>query len=227
MKKKSIFILLTIVMCSFGASYAQNSQFHLGVGFPSGHFGEDDKKSDKSGYAATGFNLGYKHYTPLNTPGFPNLSFVFSMDLFYNDLQSDRKDYWEDNNKNVDFSFSKYINAPVMGGLSYTVPLNEIVGIYGEVGLGANISWLTPQKVEWSNTEVKTTYTVAFNFAYAFEGGILIRNKYTIGLRYNNLGTYKYKYKQVTESGSNKDTVKGKDVKQPVSLLALTAGIKF
>jgi len=223
--KKTLFILIIMVMGTYIVSNAQkNSQFHIGFNFPNGRFGDDDKNSSKSGYAAMGFNIGYKHYIPLSTP---NLSFVFSLDAFYNDIQSDRKDYWEDRYPSVDFNFSKYINAPAMASLNYTYPLTETLDIYGEGGLGLNCSWMTPDVYESGNTEIKTTYTVAFNLCYGLEAGIVIKDKFTVGLKYNQLGTYKHKYKQVTTNGSSKDTDKGKLNKQPISMLTLTAGIKF
>ena len=114
-------------MSTFVGLSAQNSQFHVGLGFPNGRFGDDDKSSSKSGYAAMGFNIGYKYYKPLTAP---NLSFVFTIDAFYNDLQGDRKDYWEDKYSDVDFTFSKYINAPVTVGLNYFFPLTETVKVY-------------------------------------------------------------------------------------------------
>ena len=219
-------VILTLFI-SMGAlvSYAQSSQLHVGFGFPNGSFGDDDASSSKSGFAATGLNFGYKYYAPLSA--LENLSFIFSIDAFYNDFQSDFKDNLEDKNPNVDITFSKYINLPVTVGLGYAIPLSETVHLYGEGGLGTNYSWITPQTAEYSGNESEVTYTPEFKFCYTLEGGILINDKYTIGLKYNQLGDYKYKYKQKYTTGSSSNTSKGRISKLPISLISLSAGIKF
>ena len=213
-------------LCAILVVNAQSSQFHAGLSFPTGDFGDDDPKSEKGGAASMGFNIGYKYYSPLPNP---YLSLVFGIDIFYNDLTGDEKDRWEKNYKDYDISFSKYINAPISGGLNFTYPATEKIGVYGEFALKLNTSWLTPLTIEHnsSGAEVKQKYDPAFKICYGLEGGILINKRYTIGLQYNQFGTYKYKYKQTVEYNGNKDSEKDKTGKRPISNVTLAFGIKF
>lgn len=193
---------------------AQSSQFNIGLVFPSGDF---------SDYAATGFNAGYRYYSPLSVS---NLSLVYGIDVFFNDLSSDQKDYLENNNSSYDITFRKYLNVPVTIGLNYVFPVNENVGIFGEAGLGLNCSFMTNQVFKHNSSSYKETikYDPGFNLSYGLKGGLLIQEKFMISLGYNNFGSYKYKYKRTTSE--NKKS-KGKTGRYSVSDIALGFGIRF
>lgn len=224
MKKTLIFLFM--LMGTVATMNAQSSQFHAGIGFPKGDFGDDDQSNDKASAAAMGFNIGYKHYKSLSTP---NLSFVIGLDIFYNGLKSDTKDEYEDYFDGYDVTFPMYFNIPATVGLNYAYPVSDQVSLYGEIGVGVNGSIQTPFKIENSayKYEQKTVYDPSFKLCYGLEGGLLIQNKYTISLRYNQLGTHKYKYKTTITSNGSKDTEKGKGDKSPISIISLTVGIKF
>ena len=219
------------------------SQFHAGIVFPQGNFGDGNEKTSvfidgKSGCAAVGFNLGYKHYTPIQSDYF---SFVFGIDIFYNGITRDLKDYIEDDG-DADLTFPSYINVPAIAGLNTGLSLNENLKLYAEAGLGINYSKITNMTSEFDDTgfvsiSSKATFDSSFNFAYALEGGIVIQDKYTIGLRYNDLGSNKYKYKTVQEynyygynSGRDYKTVEDKGkFNRPLSItnLTLAFGVLF
>jgi hypothetical protein len=210
--------------------HAQFNQFHAGLTLPNGKFADGDEKKDDitdgKGFAATGFTIGYKHYGPLaSTEG---LSWVFGIEAYYNGLNSDYKDYTEDDFwDDGDVTFPVYLNFPVTIGLNYAAPLNEKIKLYGEVVGGANYSMPTnfnfEDKQGYQDMEYKIT--AAFGFTYALEAGLFIQNKYSIGLRYNNLGSYKYKYKIDYETNSS---VKEKfDKALPITNVSLAFGILF
>jgi opacity protein-like surface antigen len=230
---KKVFIFSFILMSYVTVMNAQFSQVHVGLALPQGDFGEYNTKSSSNnpqGVAGTGFNIGYKYYNPLSTP---NLSFVFGIDVFYNGLNSDYKDdvtegydeyveagYIED----YEYTFPAYINIPVTVGANYTYPINEKIKIYGELGLGANYSKVTSEKSSYTDSngdEEEDEYKLdaAIGFTYGLEAGLFINNKFTIGLRYNNLGSYNYK----DEDG---DKVYGKK-SLTISNLSLSVGYLF
>jgi hypothetical protein len=226
MKKTIIFSVLVSLAIT---AQAQFSQFHAGLVFPSGKFGDGNEKTenigDGKGFAATGFTIGYKHYSPLSAE---NLSWVFGIEAFYNALNSDYKDYYEDHSGYKDITFPIYLNFPVTFGLNYSIPLNgESLKIYGEVALGANYSMLTnyinEDRPEYYDREF--IFTPAFGLAYGLEGGLFINNKYSIGLKYNNLGSYKYKYKIEYSDGTDKKDKYNKAL--PITSLSLSLGILF
>jgi hypothetical protein len=225
---KKVVILFSVFMGLAMMAQAQFSQFHVGFGFPQGKFADGNEKTDEltdgKGFAAMGFTIGYKRYNPLSVE---NLSWVFSIDVFYNGLNSDYKDAVEDNNWQ-DITYPMYFNFPATFGLNYAIPINgENLKIYGEMGLGANFSMITNfslgDRPNYQDMEIKIT--PAFKFAYGLEGGLFINKKYTIGLRYNNFGSYKYKYETDYETS---ETKKGKYNKAlPITNISLSAGVLF
>lgn len=222
---KNIFLTLLLLMVTIPQVQGQSSRIHIGGAFPTGDFNDDDSYNRKSGDAAFGFNLGYKYYSPLSIP---NLSLTFGLDLFYNGIKGDVKDDVENDNPNYDITFPKYLNIPLSLGINYMYPIpNSNIGIYGEFGLGPNISIETTQKFEYKNSDYEQiiTYKPSVKLSYNIEGGIEINEKYTIGLKYNQLGTHKYRYTITEKPGNDKE--KGKMNKQPITILTLVVGIKF
>jgi hypothetical protein len=205
---------------------AQFSQFHVGLAFPSGKFADGEYINDITysgkGAASTGFTIGYKYYSPLAVQ---HLSFVFGIEAYYNGLNSDAKDDLEEGFDDV--AFPMYFNFPVTVGLNYALPLQENIKLYGEAAIGGNFSM--PTKADLSDSDnyqdMSISFTPLFGFAYGLEGGIFIGNKYSVGLRYNNLGSYKFKYETDYET---KTTDKDKFNKTlPIVNLSLCAGILF
>jgi hypothetical protein len=224
---KTKIIVLSVLMSLTIVAKAQFSQFHAGIAFPSGKFADGDNVSSLfssgKGMAAMGFTVGYKYYAPLSVE---NMSLVFGIEAFYNGLNSDAKEELEDDGWN-DITFPKYLNFPVSFGLNYAVPLHENIKLYGEAAVGANFSIPTNLTLaDQPGLEDRTyKFTSAFGFAYGLEGGLFIRNKYSIGLRYNNLGSYKYKYKIDYEKAETKEGKFSKAL--PVVNISLCLGILF
>ncbi|MCD7972490.1 MAG: outer membrane beta-barrel protein [Candidatus Azobacteroides sp.] len=216
---KRIFLFIFSLMTSMSIIHAQDFQLHVGAVFPTGDFGDESKNRDIGeglGFASTGFNIGAKLYTPVSVE---NLSLVFTLDFFYNGLKSDYKDEVEKYYDDV--SFPSYLNIPVTAGVNYTYPVNENIGVFGEVGLGLNFSKMTAFKYEDAYDEEKYTFDLSSAFCYALEAGVLFNNKYTVGLRYNGLGSHKYKVKDL--DGDKWKT----DKSLSITNLTLAVGIKF
>jgi hypothetical protein len=206
---------------------AQFSQFHVGFAFPQGKFADGDVAGDilsrGKGLAGTGFTAGYKHYSPLSTE---NLSWVFGIEAFYNGLNSDGKDALDDRDFE-DVTYPMYFNFPVTFGLNYAIPLQETIKLYGEVAIGGNLS--LPTNLAYSTStnyqDMSYHFTPLFGFTYGLEGGLFIKNKYSIGLRYNNLGSYKFKYEVDFETDSTKKDKFGKALS--IVNISLCAGVLF
>jgi hypothetical protein len=204
--KRILFFSLLIISCLSFAN-AQMGQFHTGITFPKGNFGENDSHNDKAGYASMGFDVGMKSFVPLSSS---NFSLAFSFDFFYNGLQAkykkELKEEWEaffvENGYDFKtYTASVYLNMPVMAGFNYAYPLNgKKLKIYGEATAGYNYSLLTSDIVKFSTSdynkiaiEIKTSYDGAYSFCYAFEGGLLLK-WFRVGVRYIDLGNCKYKW---------------------------------
>jgi hypothetical protein len=221
---------MAIATCISLTMRAQFSQAHLGVTFPGGDFGD---------VAATGFNLGYKYYKPLSTE---NLSLVFGVDLNYNGTNSDVSDFAKEELdelielgliESYEASFSQFVNIPVTVGINYLYPVNESVKAYGEFAVGVNYSVMTSEEATVKSGNFSSKEEMSFDpslgFGFGLEAGAFINDKFSIGLRYNLLGSHKYDYKETSiDEQGNKTEDKG-SIREALSLnnLSIVVGIKF
>ena len=67
----------------------------------------------------------------------------------------------------------------------------------------------------------------AFNFCYGLEGGIVLNDKFHIGVRYNNLGIGRYKFKEKLTLSGDVETSKDKSPKIDLSNTVLVLGVRF
>ena len=149
---------------------------------------------------------------------------------------SDISDEIEDDLK--DGKMPSYINIPVMAGLNYTIAnINSDVSLYAEGGVGVNMRHIG--KLEGTVTDYVSGYGTididmeysfdkAFLFAFQLGAGATIKDKFTIGLNYFNLGNEKVRGKVSAEAEGYSATEKGKsDKKLSANILALRVGFKF
>jgi opacity protein-like surface antigen len=216
--KKQILLAAAVAMATGALAQGFSGlQVHAGVALPVGSFASDRETKtpiDGHGHAATGLNLGLKLYAPLSAMG--GLSIALGLDGFYNGLQPDfLEDYVEEVEENDgEVTLPRYINVPLTVGLNYAYALNDNFHLYAEFGVGVNFSKMTNFESikETEMTTVKSTYysyqypvtihdysvtesyKAAFGFTYGLEVGMLLNKRVSIGLRYSNLGAYKYKY---------------------------------
>lgn len=208
-------------------------QIHVGAAIPIGDFGGGDIKKNsigsKYGFAGTGFNVGAKYYHPIASA--KNLSLIFGLDFYYNGLNSDMKDLKEEaEDDETEIKLPSYINIPLTGGVNYSYPINNNLSIFGEAIIGVNYSKMTSWKEEESDYESETSFDAAFGFSYGLEAGILINKKYSISVRYNNLGSYNYKgkYTEIYEDEEESEKFKKAfDKKKSISNITIAVGVNF
>ena len=222
--KKVLFsftVILFAILFSAKAYSQSNCSIHAGAAFPMGVFGSDNYDDEYSGGAAVGFNLGGKYVYTLNETG---LGLFIGGDFNYNGLKSNVKDDLKSAfSPGVDVSFYKYINIPVTAGLNYTYKANSQVSLFGELGVGADFLKVTNMTAEANGQKVEMVFDLSTQFAYTLGGGLVLSDKYMLGLHYYGLGdhnvggTMKY-------NGDSEDLDKNK-IK--VRMLNLTLGIKL
>lgn len=223
---KNLVISLTAIAIAIflsGNVYSQSGfSIHAGPSFPLSDFGDDDMEDDDSGLAGVGLSLGGKYLYQLNDKG---LGLSFGADFNLNGLKSDVKDDIEDelSDSDADIKFSKYINVPVIAGLNYSYKTNDQISLFGDFGIGADFLKVTDMTIEEDNEEGVLSYKLSTQFAYKIGGGLVVNDKFIIGLHYNGLGEHNLKgeYKYDGESEDMED----RELK--VSLLTLTFGIKL
>ena len=225
--KQLVISLTTIVIAIFlsGSVYSQSSfSIHAGPSFPLSDFGDDDWDDPDAGGAGVGLNLGGKYLYKLNDKG---LGLYIGADFFYNGLKSsvkeDIEDEFEGLGTNIDITYQKYINVPITAGINYAFKANEQVSLFADLGIGADFLKVTNMTLEIDNEEVEMNYDLSTQLAYKFGGGLLLQDKYIIGLHYNGLGKHNVKG-EITYDG---DTTDLDDMELKVDLLSLTFGIKF
>lgn len=241
---KKFNLLFVLFFCGVVILNAQTKhEFQIGLAMPSGDFADDDNDYaifEGSGVAATGFYLGYKSLTPIDSKGF---FWTLSAGIMYNSLNSDFTEDMEDRikddngyNGSLETNFSKYINIPVMVGLQYETILSPNSKLFGEVGLGFNILKLTNMSYSYDyyyygdsyKYEVNSSFDPSVKIGYKIGGGIVLKDKYTIGLTYLGLGSHKVKYE--TEEIFDGETDKYKDRFEEalsISSLNITLGLRF
>jgi len=225
-------ILLTVICVGLSTflSAQSRSEFQIGVSTPSGDFADDEEDeflTDGSGIAGTGVYVGYKLLNPLKADG---LFTTFSIGVMYNGLQTDFKDEWEDEMEDdMELKLPSYVNIPVLVGLQYEKSLSTGLSLFGEAGIGANVLQITKFTLSDDSNESKTTFKPSFALGYKFGGGIVLNNKYSLGLTYLGLGSHKVKYEESFESDEDgSDSEDGKFEKAlPISSLNITLGIRF
>jgi hypothetical protein len=196
---------------------AYNTEFHISLATPT-----DDAADDDVG-AGTGFSAGFTFYKPIRSV--KNLSFLWGFDILYNPTSSDYKEDIEEGLSNdIDITYSAYLNAPIKFGLGYAYPVTPAVSIFGEAALGGNLSYITPFKVEAGGYESKISFAPAFGFYYGAKFGVLFSGKYSLGVSFNNLGTYKY---EITSEDPDGDETEYKTDKLSIGSTMFSVGIRF
>ena len=226
--KKYLFFAILFASCVFTLSAQTKSELQIGLAVPQGDFADDNWAIyGGDGAAGTGFYLGYKLLSPLSTDG---LYWTFNAGIMYNDLQSDFKDYLEDEYYADDYSLPKYFNVPILAGLQYEKTISDGLNLFGEAGVGLNILKITNLSGEEDNYEELTTFKPSVGLGFKIGAGIVLQEKYTISLNYLGLGSHKVKYEYeyeheyYGESGSDDDKF---DKALSVSSLNITFGIRF
>ena len=226
--KKCLFFAILFASCVFTLNAQTKSELQIGLAVPQGNFADNDYYEaiyDGDGVAGTGFYLGYKLLSPLSTDG---LYWTFNAGIMYNDLQSDFKDYLEDEEMYYvdDYSLPKYFNVPILAGLQYEKTISDGLNLFGEAGVGLNILKITNLSGEEDNYEELTTFKPSVGLGFKIGAGIVLQEKYTISLNYLGLGSHKVKYEYESEYYSESYDDKFERALS-VSSLNITFGIRF
>lgn len=211
MKRFTIGLVLSLLLVMGGQAFAQTRSYMcLGASLPMGNFGKGNadtwslinaNQDNRNGGASIGANVGLNWNFGIGVPG---LSVMFSIDGFYNGLNSNLKDYYEAKEitmKNdplvhkYDLSLPNYINVPVMAGLSQIFYLTPSFGIYLNAGIGGNARFLTwyHEAINYVDAETAAPrwvleYKTAFSLAYQVGLGIEVAKGFTVNASFYDLG---------------------------------------
>lgn len=249
--KKIVLTMMMLAAAGIGALQAQNNfSLRLGVALPTGDYADAtaDYANDvlryglidntKKGGAGKGITAGMQYKIGINSV--KGLGVVLSADVFFNSVNTDVRDYFEEeideeesSTYKLDYTLPKYIHIPAMIGLNYTYDLNESIALFGEGALGANVRMLTKFEIyEATSTQERideANYNIATAFAFRLGGGIMLNKHYTIGIDYYNHGTSKVVGEMTSEVNgvSQAGSTKLKGGKIAATNIAIRLGINF
>jgi opacity protein-like surface antigen len=230
MKKLFISGIAVLMLIAFSNVKAQKGfSIHVGGAIPIGAFAESpaglyliDVAGDE-GEASVGFNIGAKYLYEFKLEG---LGAFVNMDYNQNGMKKDFKDdveeYYEDED-NPEFKFPKYLNIPILVGAQYTYKINEIVGVYGNLGLGVDILKMTKLTMESTDVEINWEFDTPAAFAYRLGFGTVLKDKFIIDLNFNFLGNHDTQLKYISDDEELIEI----DLNRKVNIMNLTVGYKF
>ena len=162
------------------------------------------------GYASVGANVGFDVTVALPVEG---LGVFGGIDFFINSNKNDIRDYCDDRSNeiikqedvsSVDVNLPNVMNIPILFGLNYLHNFNNIVGIWGEAGIGPNFRLISDFKAEKNyaalqldplgNYDQKSEtmdYDAETTLGFKLGAGVMLWNKMSIGLDYYSLGSAK------------------------------------
>jgi hypothetical protein len=193
---------------------------------PVGEFGDDS--GYEAGLANTGFGFGLAYRVPL---GVPSLSLVFDAGLLANPLDTDP----------IEFSMggggvdaTSWWNIPVLSGIRFDAPASPLVSMYGTGLVGVSfarspeITWsgMYYDGMTWYNAKIIQKSGSGTSFGLKLGGGLLIADRLDVGVSYLNLGKPEFDVDtQLMFDGYS--AVDGLKFKQSVSMLLISAGVRF
>ncbi len=186
----SIYLGASTPLGSFGQAPA--------IGHPADFFHTKVAWNDDITYGeadCVGANIGVK--AKYNIPGVKGLGIMATADMFLNTTFEFKikEDNSSDDIINNEF-YSAHINIPVMLGANYDYAINDKVSIWGEAAVGANLRIITKEgttmRAEYlDNIELTfmNKYDNCFTLGFQAGAGVKLKDKYSIGVHYYNLGT--------------------------------------
>lgn len=186
----------------------------------------DNVKEGTEGYAGIGFNVGFDVTVALPVEG---LGVFGGIDFFLNTNKSALTDALEEYARNevkvfdyvseVKYSKPNFINIPILFGLNYLHNFNNIVGVWGEAGVGPNFRMISRYEkttdynramdillpdgelVTCIEKRTGATYKSAVTLGFKLGAGVMLWDRMSIGLDYYYLGSAKIEATAIYELG--------------------------
>ena len=225
--------LVTFLMFLSVIAFAQKPVkfgVYLGGAAPLGNMGESstiDKTSlfplknyvfaneeATQGFAGAGVGLGFDVTIALPVEG---LGVFGGLDFIYNSTNSDLVKYLDDQKKEIEkmpgvssyeYNIPNFMNIPLLFGVNYQHNFNNIIGIFGEAGVGPNFRLISGEetKTEYSSQPDATThwkYDSNVTLGFKIGAGVMMWDKMSIVLDFYSLGSAKIKGTLTAKSGDD------------------------
>ncbi|MBI4548949.1 MAG: hypothetical protein HY707_13275 [Ignavibacteriae bacterium] len=183
---------------------------YAGIAFPTGEFGSS---GTTGGAASVGFLIGGEVSYPVG----PGASWVTSLILTFNDVDETALSVPSGFTVDIGSWFSIW----PLTGFRVSGPISSDVDLYASLQAGLLLGSSPDLRLSGSGGSAFVASDGSTSFAYGLAGGMIIRKKFTAGLRYLN-GKPEY---TITARGTG-GTVTAK-AKQSTTILLISAGINF
>lgn len=154
MNKSNIFKTLSIVALFIFGSFTAHAQLETSVYFggnvPTADFNKAATITDSTNAfmpiqrseigqnASCGLNIGFRASYRFNV-GFGEVAPYINADLMWNQLKRDTRDAYTLTRSTK----PQYFNVPIYAGLNYRYALTEIIKLFGELGIGYDLMFIT------------------------------------------------------------------------------------
>ena len=200
MKKFRFVLMIALLMAGVMTVSAQQRDHHgisvhVGGVLPVQEFnnspayfvpGVNDRAFNGKGAAMFGASLGLKYNYVFDF----GLGIFASADLMWNSLNKDVRKVYEQ----ASCTKPMYVNVPVLVGVNYVTDFSDIVDVWGEAGIGADMFLKTTEG--WNNA--KTKYNMNAAFAVGVGAGVTFIDLISVGVHYYWLGRQSVKVDGVT-----------------------------
>lgn len=201
-------LLLFCSLLSFGQT---DFSIHFGGLKPTGHYGYENNEdclalySKYSDYAGTGLGLNAGAKLRFSIPKIEGLGIIGSFDIFYNGLNKENKELFEDayedtypiEDKFYDIrtksNYPNIINLPIMLGVNYQYGLNENISLWAECAFGLNYRIITSHKYEMSYKwdyeshyygNADFTHSISYKLSYNFKNNVTFGRQIGFGVMF-------------------------------------------
>ncbi len=228
MRIPKLFFLVLFGLASNLLFSQGHANLRFGLTFPQGKFSDDDRENFMFTTlgAGTGFHIGLDYDYRFKGSG---LGVFGGVDFHYNPLKRSIKDDIEDEAETFDdYTYQKYFNIPITGGLFYTFDVNDNISLILRGGLNYNILIISP--FEYINTDLEEEGTINFSttskIGFRLGGGLIIQGKYLVQFNYFGLGKYNIPIEVVEDYDGNRDVYKWR-IKTRINYLSIGVGVRF
>jgi hypothetical protein len=134
----------------------------------------------------------------------------------------------------VEFDYGYWIQMPVMTGFQYRFPVFGKIDFYGMIQGGLSLIHAATREASVSGVVVdKRTYDLTRQFGYGLGGGIVVNNRFDLGVRFLDFGEPSFDGTRSLDAAffDEAHDILGEDVilgeKRPVSMLLVSLGYRF
>lgn len=209
---KKIFTLTVLLMfCSLISIGQTDFSIHFGGLKPTGYYGYENNEnslalySKHSEYAGTGLGLNAGAKLRFSITKVKGLGVIGSLDVFYNGLNKENKELFEETYKDTypiedkfydirtKSNYPNIINLPIMLGVNYQYGINENISLWAECAFGLNYRMITSHKYKMSYKwdyeshyygNADFTHSISYKLSYNFKNNVTFGRQIGFGVMF-------------------------------------------